>query len=57
MFCKTITKNGSEIEKIITICKTKTQEIFHYTKKHVAHAKKNSKQSKSRLAQSDYNKK
>ena len=40
MFCKTITKNGSKVEKIITICKTKTQEIFHYTKKHVAHAKK-----------------
>ena len=56
MFCKTITKNGSKIEKI-TICKTKTQEIFHYTKKHVAHAKKNSKQPKSRLTQSDYNKK
>ena len=34
MFCKTITKHGPKMEKILTTCKTKTQEIFHYIKTH-----------------------
>ena len=39
MFCKTITKHGPKMEKILTTCKTKTQEIFHHLK-HITLAKK-----------------